>query len=129
SFPGTSPWKLPRSFPWNPSTRSCFCCNTSFERSCLMTFFSVAEATKHLSIDAKTLHRWLADAHLPLQSHPRDGRKKGVSEEHMQTLARLHHRNAASLSEAPPVPIPSHVSPLPDALLALPETIATLQAQ
>ena len=94
-----------------------------------MTFFSVAEATKHLSIDAKTLHRWLADAHLPLQSHPRDGRKKGVSEEHMQTLARLHHRNAASLSEAPPVPIPSHVSPLPDALLALPETIATLQAQ
>lgn len=94
-----------------------------------MTFFSVAEATKLLGIDAKTLHRWLTDAHLPLQSHPRDGRKKGVSEEHMLILARLHHRNAASLCPEPPVPLPSHAPPLPDALFALPETLAVLQAQ
>jgi hypothetical protein len=94
-----------------------------------MTFFSVAEATKHLGIDAKTLHRWLADAQLPLQSHPRDGRKKGVSEEQLQTLARLHHRSEASLSPQSPASTKSPVPPLPDALLALPQTLMALQAQ
>ncbi len=33
-----------------------------------MIFFSIAQATHHLGIDAKTLHRWLTDAHLCLQS-------------------------------------------------------------
>jgi len=32
-----------------------------------MTFVSFAQATRSLGIDAKTLHRWLADAQLPLQ--------------------------------------------------------------
>ena len=45
-----------------------------------MTFVSLADACRRLGIDAKTLRRWLEDAQLPLQSHPRDGRKKGVSE-------------------------------------------------
>ena len=54
-----------------------------------MTFVSVAQATRRLGIDAKTLHRWLADAQLPLHSSPQDARKKGVSEEHLERLARL----------------------------------------
>lgn len=94
-----------------------------------MTFFSLAEATRRLGIDAKTLHRWLADAQLPLQCHPRDGRKKGLSDEQLQTLARLHHRSAASLSQESPVPLPSQGPPLPAELLALPETLAAFQAQ
>jgi len=53
-----------------------------------MTFVSLAQATRSLGIDAKTLHRWLADAQLPLQCHPHDGRKKGMSQEHLQVLAR-----------------------------------------
>jgi hypothetical protein len=62
-----------------------------------MTFVSVAEATSRLGIDAKTLRGFLADAHLPLQDHPHDGRKKGLSGEHLQVLARLHQRSLAPL--------------------------------
>ena len=94
-----------------------------------MTFVSVAQATTHLGIDAKTLRRWLEDAQIPLQCHPGDGRKKGVSGEQLQALARLHHRSLASLPQEPPVPIPSEVPPLPAALLDLPETLAALQRQ
>ena len=86
-----------------------------------MIFVSVAQATTRLGIDAKTLHRWLAEAQLPLQRHPGDGRKKGVSSEDLQTLARLHQRSLAP--EALAVP------PLPAALLALPERLDTMQAQ
>lgn len=64
-----------------------------------MTFVSFVEATHRLSIDAKTLHRWLADAQLALQNHPHDGRKKVVSLEHLQALARLHHRQLAFASQ------------------------------
>jgi hypothetical protein len=94
-----------------------------------MTFFSVAQATRHLGIDAKTLHRWLADAHLPLQCHPHDGRKKGISDQQLQTLAHVHHRRAVSLSPEPSLPISHQMPPLPDALLALPQELALLQAQ
>lgn len=85
-----------------------------------MTFVSVAEAAHHLGIDVKTLRRWLADAQFPLQGHPCDGRKKGMSQERLQVLAHLHQRSLASLPEVPP---------LPDALLALPEQLSALQAQ
>lgn len=94
-----------------------------------MTFVSVADACRRLGIDAKTLRRWLADAQLPLQSHPRDGRKKGVSSEHLQLLARLHQRSLAPLPQEPPAPVPSDLPPLPSAFLALPETLSALQAQ
>jgi transposase len=94
-----------------------------------MTFLSLAQACRRLGIDAKTLHRWLADAQFPLQDHPRDGRKKGVSGEHLQVLARLHQRSLASLPEVPPATIKNELPPLPAALLALPETLCTLQAQ
>ena len=94
-----------------------------------MTFVSVTQASRRLGIDAKTVHRWLADAQLPLQSHPRDGRKKRMSSEHLELLARLHQRSLAPLPQVPPVSVPADPPPLPVALLTLPETICTLQAQ
>jgi transposase-like protein len=94
-----------------------------------MTFVSVAEAARRLGIDAKTVHRWLADAQLPLQGHPRDGRKKGMSGEHLHLLARLHQRSLASLPQEPPAPVPDEGPPLPNALLTLPERLSALQTQ
>jgi transposase-like protein len=94
-----------------------------------MTFVSVADACRRLGIDAKTLHRWLADAQLPLHSHPHDGRKKGVSSEHLQALARLHQRSLAPLPQQSPVPEASQEPELSAALLALPERLGALQAQ
>ncbi len=94
-----------------------------------MTVVSVAQATRCLGIDAKTLHRWLADAQFPLQNHPCDGRKKGVSDEHLQALAHLHQRCLAPLFPEPPSLVTDEVPPLPAALLALPEQLAAVQAQ
>ena len=94
-----------------------------------MTFLSVAQASGRLGIDAKTLRRWLADAQLPLQNHPHDGRKKGVNYEHLQALAGLHQRSLAPLPPEPPAPVPGELSSLPVALLALPKTLGALQAQ
>ncbi len=94
-----------------------------------MTFVSLADGCRRLGIDAKTLRRWLSHAHLPLQSHPRDGRKKGLSGEHLELLARLHQRRLAPLAQEPPAPVASELPALPAALLALPETLGALQAQ
>jgi transposase-like protein len=94
-----------------------------------MTFVSVAEACRRLGIDAKTLHRWLADAQLSLQGHPHDGRKKGVSQEHLQVLARLHHRHLASCEEEGSAQLSYQIRTLPADLLTLPEQLAAMQAQ
>lgn len=94
-----------------------------------MTFLSLAQASRRLGIDAKTLRRWLADAQLPLHSHPHDGRKKGVSSEQLPLLARLHQRSLAPLPQEPPAPVAGEGPPLPAALLGLPEQLSTLQAQ
>lgn len=94
-----------------------------------MTVVSVADASRRLGIDAKTLRRWLAEAQFSLQDHPGDGRKKGVSGEHLELLARLHQRSLASLLPEPPATVPSNLPPLPPAFLALPETLSALQAQ
>ena len=94
-----------------------------------MTFVSLAEATRRLGIDVKTLHRWLAEAQISLHRHPGDGRKKGVSEEHLHVLARLHQRSLTSLCEVSPVPVASPVPELAAALLTLPEQLCVLQAQ
>ncbi len=94
-----------------------------------MTFVSVAEAARHLGIDVKTLRRWLGDAQLPLQCHPCDGRKKGISHEHLQVLARLHQRSLAPGGEEPPTPVKSEGPERSLALLALPEQLSTLQTQ
>ena len=94
-----------------------------------MTFVSVAQASRRLGVDAKTLHRWLGEAHIPLHSSPHDGRKKGVSSDHLQVLARLHQRSLTPLPEGPPVSIPAEAPELSAALLALPERLAALQTQ
>jgi hypothetical protein len=94
-----------------------------------MTFLSLAQASRRLGIDAKTLRRWLADAQLSLQSCPHDGRKKGMSGEHLQALARLHQRSLTPLPQEPPALETSEEPPLPTALLTLPETLGALQAQ
>lgn len=94
-----------------------------------MTFVCLAQATRRLGIDAKTLHRWLEETQLPLQSHPHDGRKKGVSEEHLQVLARLHQRSLTPLPLEQPTPEAVAPPELSAALLALPEQISVIQAQ
>jgi hypothetical protein len=94
-----------------------------------MTIVSVTEAAHRLGIDAKTLHRWLAEAQLPLHHHPGDGRKKGLSDEHLQTLARLHQRSLAPLSPEPSARQAFEEPELSAALLALPERLSALHAQ
>jgi hypothetical protein len=94
-----------------------------------MTFISLAEATKRLGIDAKTLHRWLSEAQIPLHSHPGDGRKKGVSGEHLLVLAHLHQRSLVPSPKEPAALVSCETSPVPAELLALPEQIGTLQTQ
>jgi hypothetical protein len=94
-----------------------------------MIFVSVTEATTRLGIDAKTLHRWLAEAQLPLPCHPHDGRKKGLSEEHLQVLARLHQRRLASSEEEGSAQLPCQIPAWPTDLLSLPEQLAAMQVQ
>ena len=94
-----------------------------------MTLISVAQAARRLGIDAKTLHRWLAEAQLPLQRHPHDGRQHALSEEHLQVLARLHQRRLAPLSEEEPAASAGAGLELPAALLALPEQLEAVQSQ
>lgn len=94
-----------------------------------MTFVSVADACRRLGIDAKTLRRWLREAQLPLHSHPYDGRKKGMSQEHLAVLARLHQRRLTSSEEEEPALLPCQLPALPAALLSLPEQLVAMQAQ
>lgn len=90
-----------------------------------MSFVSLADACRELGIDVKTLHRWLAEAQLPLQRHREDGRKKGVSLHHLEQLAARHHRSLSARPSAAPQP----TCCLPTELLALPEQLLTLQTQ
>jgi len=94
-----------------------------------MTFISLAQASRRLGIDAKTLRRWLVDAQLSLQAHPHDGRKQGLSGEHLQALARLHQRSLAPFPQELSASLADERPPLPTALLALPEQLAALQSQ
>jgi hypothetical protein len=98
-----------------------------------MTLLSVTQCCRLLAIDAKTLHRWLAQAQLPLQAHPSDARLKGLSREHLLLVATAHHRRLAALSEELPAlaapPLPQEPPPLPQDLLALLSTLSELPAQ
>src|SRR5258706_11215844 len=99
------------------------------QRSVSMIFLSVADACRHLGIDPKTLHRWLAHAHLSLQAHPGDARKHGLSEDHLRQLARLHQPALPLLPALPPAPLSAARPSLPAELLALPQTLNALHAQ
>ncbi len=94
-----------------------------------MTFVSLAQASHRLGIDVKTLHRWMTEAQIPLHSHLRDGRKKGVSGEHLHLLARLHQRSLVPLSQEPPAPVAGQGPELSAARLSLPEWLDALHAQ
>jgi hypothetical protein len=102
---------------------------SSTERSGFMTIVPLTQASVCLGIDVKTLRRWLAQAQLPLHCHPQDGRKKGLSEEHLHLLARLHQRRLAPLASEPAAPAPGALPTLPAGLLALPEQLSALQTQ
>jgi hypothetical protein len=94
-----------------------------------MTCVSVAQATTRLGIDAKTLHRWLADAQLALHRHPHDGRQKGVSAQELHVLAHRHQRSLAPLPQEPSAPGADELPAWGAALLSLPERLDALQAQ
>src|SRR5260370_3600912 len=84
---------LPGVFPAVSQTHARSCCPFHTKGVLSMTFVSLAEATRRLGIDVKTLHRWLAEAQISLHCHTDDARKKGVSDEHLHALACLHQRS------------------------------------
>ena len=104
-----------------------------------MTLVSLADSCRHLSIDPKTLRRWLAAAPFSLQPHPHDARRTGLTQEQLHWLATAHHRSLDTLSQELPQPVPSlaaEVSALPEdlsevlqTLRALPSQLAALQEQ
>ncbi len=104
-----------------------------------MTLLSLADSCRHLSIDPKTLRRWLASAPFTLQPHPHEARRHGLTQEHLCWLATAHHRSLPLLAQEPlqPTPAPStEALALPDdlcevlgALRALPAQLAALQEQ
>ena len=103
-----------------------------------MTLIALTDCCRLLAVDRKTLHRWLAQAELSLQTHPRDARSKGLSREHLLHLARAHHRSLADLPAEPAAPpalltvpaspeLEASLLPLLHTLGALPQQIAALQ--
>src|ERR1700694_2824486 len=86
-----------------------------------MLFVSLADACRHLGVDAKTLHRWLADAEVSLQCHSCDSAKKRVSQKHRQMLTHLHHRHLAGCEAPVPAQLSCEIPALPADLLKLPE--------
>ena len=98
-----------------------------------MTILSLTDCCRRLSIDAKTLRRWLALAHLPLEPHPTDARLKGVTGDQLRMLATAHHRSLPALPEERPAPAetspPAEPPPLPRELLDLLQTLTPLPAQ
>jgi hypothetical protein len=102
-----------------------------------MTLVSLADCCRHLSIDPKTLRRWLVSAPFTGQPHPQDARRHGLTEEQLRWLAQAHHRSLPVLQEEPSQPAPlAEPLALPDDLLegvvalrALPAQLAALQEQ
>lgn len=103
-----------------------------------MTLIALTHCCRMLSIDGKTLRRWLAQAGLPVQAHPFDARSKGLTSEHLLLLARAHHRHLSTLPQEWPAPTaPAQTSPELSAelltalqmLSALPAQLAAVQQQ
>src|SRR5215472_13149450 len=86
-----------------------------------MTLISLTDSCRLLAIDAKTLRRWLALAHFPLQPHPTDARIKGVTADQLRQIAAAHRRTLADLPEALP--------PLSRDLINVLRTLPELSAQ
>lgn len=94
-----------------------------------MTLIALTECCRRLSIDGKTLRRWLAQAHLPVQAHPSDARCKGLSSEHLLMLASAHHRRLTDLPAPAPTAPPAAVSELSAELLSALQTLGALPIQ
>ncbi len=91
-----------------------------------MTLIALTECCRLLSIDGKTLRRWLAQAQLPVEAHPSDARCKGLSSEHLLVLASAHHRRLTDLPAPWPVLAPTASPPACSELSA--ELLSALQA-
>jgi len=104
-----------------------------------MTLVSLADSCRQLSIDPKTLRRWLAQAPFTLQSHAHDARRQGLTQDQLRWLAQAHHRCLSTLPQELPQPAPAPSADalaLPGdlhevlvALRALPAQLAALQEQ
>jgi len=98
-----------------------------------MTLIALTHCCHLLGIDGKTLRRWLAQAQLPVQAHPRDARCKGLARDQLLLLARAHHRRLADLPEQWPAPAPTAPAPaspeLSAELITALQTLSALPAQ
>jgi hypothetical protein len=107
----------------------------------LMTSLSLAKCCRLLTIDYKTLRRWLAQAQIAWHTDPTNAKIKCLEVEQVETLARLHGRvlkPEASASAVSPRPSGAQSqglsTALPDTdlrarLAQMEEQMATLQAQ
>jgi len=71
-----------------------------------MTLISLSDCCRLLTIDPKTLRRWLDLAHVPLLPHPTDARSKGITASQVCQIATAHRRRLADFPEAAPPPVP-----------------------
>jgi hypothetical protein len=98
-----------------------------------MTLISLTDCCRRLSIDAKTLRRWLDLAHVPLLPHPSDARIKGLSASQLCQVATAHRRILADCPEAASSPVqallPQDPPPLSGELIDVLQPIAELSAQ
>jgi hypothetical protein len=98
-----------------------------------MTLISLTDCCRRLSLDPKTLRRWLDLAHVPLLPHPIDARIKGITAEQLRQVAAAHHRRLADFPETAPLPVPLSLPPEPSPLSGetsdVLQTISELSAQ
>lgn len=104
-----------------------------------MATFSLSVSSSLLQVDPKTLRRWLRLAQCAPRLDPLDARRRCLTLQQLQQLARLHGRplpHAPSLSPAPPptptspvVPTSSSEADLRASLASLQDRVSLLQEQ
>jgi hypothetical protein len=103
-----------------------------------MTMLAFVDCCEILSIDPKTLRRWLRQADIALQPHPSDARLKCLTLAHVQSLAARHSRTLKSHPTLPsdtatPTPAGEALQPLPSPAPSseaeLSQKLAVLEAQ
>jgi hypothetical protein len=72
-----------------------------------MILFPLMECCQLLTVDPKTLRRWLEQATMQLHVHPHDSRRKCLTHEQLQHLSLLHDR---TLTAHPAFPLASLVT-------------------
>ena len=85
-----------------------------------MTILSLADSCRQLSIDPKTLRRWLAQAPFTLQPHAHDARRTGLAQEPSQP---------APAPSTEVLALPGDLHEVLQTLCALPAQLAALQEQ